>query len=108
MRKPLAENIILVGGSVMMPGFKARLLAELKALLASPLYKDKLHITTFKFHTPPGKENYAAWLGGQWAYLKKKVGIEKNLCIFLITSCTEESSKTLLLWAFFNFYNFSE
>jgi len=64
MRRPLAENILLVGGSVMIPGFKARLLAEMKLLLASPLYKDKLKITTFKFHTPPGKENYIAWLGG--------------------------------------------
>lgn len=104
MRKPLAENIILVGGSVMMPGFKARLLAELKALLASPLYKDKLHITTFKFHTPPGKENYAAWLGGQWAYSKKKVGIEKNLYFKL-----QVVQKSLVLQsALFNFHNFSE
>ncbi|XP_046664022.1 actin-related protein 10 isoform X2 [Homalodisca vitripennis] len=64
MRRPLAENIVLVGGSVMVPGFKARLLAELQLLLESPQYKDQLNINTFKFHNPPGKENYIAWLGG--------------------------------------------
>ncbi|XP_054260613.1 actin-related protein 10-like [Macrosteles quadrilineatus] len=64
MRRPLAENIVLVGGSVIAAGFKARLQSELKLLLQSPEYKDKLKITTFKFHNPPGVENYIAWLGG--------------------------------------------
>lgn len=63
MRKPLAENILLMGGTAMAPGFKFRLLAEIKHLLNKPKYS-KLAIKTFKFHSPPAKENYVAWLGG--------------------------------------------
>ncbi|PSN40530.1 hypothetical protein C0J52_12264 [Blattella germanica] len=64
MRKPLAENILVIGGTTMAPGFKARLLQELKYLLEQPKYSSKLAIKTFKFHKPPAKENYVAWLGG--------------------------------------------
>lgn len=64
MKKPLAENILLTGGTSMTPGLKYRLLQELRALLVSPAYKDKLFITSFKFHEFPAKENYVAWLGG--------------------------------------------
>uniref|UniRef100_A0A0A9YD65 Actin-related protein 10 n=2 Tax=Lygus hesperus TaxID=30085 RepID=A0A0A9YD65_LYGHE len=63
-RKGLAENIVLVGGTVMAPGFKARLMEELKAHLRSPVYENRLAITAFKFHTPPAKDNYTCWLGG--------------------------------------------
>lgn len=64
LRKVLAENILLIGGTAMLPGFKHRLLLELKELVQSPKYKDRLAIRTFKFHNPPAKENYTAWLGG--------------------------------------------
>ncbi|XP_043284661.1 actin-related protein 10 isoform X2 [Venturia canescens] len=63
-RRPLAENIILVGGTTMAKGFAARLKSELMSLLKSDLYADKLKIRKFKFHTAPSKPNYTAWLGG--------------------------------------------
>ncbi|XP_044728651.1 actin-related protein 10 [Chrysoperla carnea] len=64
MRKELAENILLIGGTVMTTGFKARLREELLQQLESDRYKDKLFLKTFKFHSAPAKENYTAWLGG--------------------------------------------
>nr|CAD7424226.1 unnamed protein product [Timema monikensis] len=64
MRRPLAENILLIGGTAMAPGFKARLLAELKHLVLTSKYSSKIALQTFKFHTPPAKDNYVAWLGG--------------------------------------------
>lgn len=63
LRCKLAENILLVGGTTMLPGFKARLKDELHKQLKSERYKN-LCIKTFKFHSPPAKENYATWLGG--------------------------------------------
>ncbi|XP_063912886.1 actin-related protein 10-like [Zophobas morio] len=63
LRNKLAENILLIGGTVMVPGFKARLKEELHKQLKHDRYK-KLKISSFKFHTPPCKENYTAWLGG--------------------------------------------
>jgi actin-related protein 10 len=67
MRKPLAENILVIGGTTMAPGFKARLLEELKHLLQQPKYASRLALKTFKFHKPPAKENYVAWLGGKYS-----------------------------------------
>ncbi|XP_031849349.1 actin-related protein 10 [Nomia melanderi] len=64
IRRPLAENIILIGGTTMAKGFISRLKSELLALLKSNLYSDKLKIQVFKFHTAPSKPNYTAWLGG--------------------------------------------
>ena len=49
----------------MAPGFKARLAEELKDLRERPRYKQRLFVDAFKFHSPPAKENYVAWLGGQ-------------------------------------------
>lgn len=65
MRKVLAENIVIIGGGAMVAGFKARLKEELNERLKSEKYKNKLHVDKFKFHTPPSKENYTAWLGGK-------------------------------------------
>ncbi|XP_070385844.1 actin-related protein 10-like [Dermacentor albipictus] len=62
-RKVLAQNIVVMGGSSMMPGFKHRLLQELKSLVQDPTYSRKMNMNTFKFHSPPSKENYTAWLG---------------------------------------------
>ncbi|XP_063216770.1 actin-related protein 10 [Bacillus rossius redtenbacheri] len=64
MRRPLAENILVIGGTSMALGFKARLQSELKHLVQTSKYASKLAVRTFKFHTPPAKENYVAWLGG--------------------------------------------
>ncbi|KYN35225.1 Actin-related protein 10 [Trachymyrmex septentrionalis] len=63
-RRILAENIILVGGTTMTKGFASRLKSELLALIKSDLYKTKLKMESFKFHTAPSKPNYTTWLGG--------------------------------------------
>ncbi|XP_053683563.1 actin-related protein 10 [Sabethes cyaneus] len=64
MRKALAENIVLIGGTTMVLGLAARLKAELLALLQCDQYKDKLFLKTVKFHKPPSKANFTGWLGG--------------------------------------------
>ncbi|XP_064620683.1 actin-related protein 10-like [Lineus longissimus] len=64
MRRYLSENIVIIGGTSMAPGFKARLKDELYSLMEKPKYKEDLAIQVFKFHKLPAKENYAAWLGG--------------------------------------------
>lgn len=61
MRKPLLENICIVGGTAMTQGLIARLKDELLALIKSELYKDLLHVDSVKFHRLPAKENFAAW-----------------------------------------------
>lgn len=63
LRLKLAENIVLMGGTVMAKGFIARLKEELLEKLKSPKYKH-LKITKFKFHIAPAYGNYIAWLGG--------------------------------------------
>ncbi|CAH0560217.1 unnamed protein product [Brassicogethes aeneus] len=62
LRQQLAENMLLIGGTTMIPGFKSRLKEELAKQLELDRYKT-LKIQKFKFHTLPCKENYAAWLG---------------------------------------------
>lgn len=64
IRRSLAKNIMLIGGTTMIKGFASRLKSELLALVKSNLYSEKLKIQTFKFHTAPSKPNYTAWLGG--------------------------------------------
>ncbi|KAK2140954.1 hypothetical protein LSH36_1198g00002 [Paralvinella palmiformis] len=64
IRKTLAENIILIGGTCMSVGFQHRILTELYSLLNSPRYKNRLALKSFKFHHPPSKRNCVAWLGG--------------------------------------------
>lgn len=63
LRKPLAENILVIGGTTMMAGFKSRLKEELYDRVNSEQYKNKLHVEKFKFLVAPAKENYTAWLG---------------------------------------------
>lgn len=63
-RKLLADNIVLIGGTTQLPGFRHRLHEELKTFIKSDnLYSNSLHFESFKFHRTPCKENYAAWLG---------------------------------------------
>ncbi|XP_024222025.1 actin-related protein 10 [Bombus impatiens] len=64
IRRTLAENILLIGGTTMAKGFASRLKSELLTLVKSNLYSEKLKIRTFMFHTAPSKPNYTAWLGG--------------------------------------------
>ncbi|XP_072383319.1 actin-related protein 10 [Diabrotica undecimpunctata] len=63
LRQKLSENLLLIGGTTMIPGFKARLKEELEHQLKNERYS-KLHLKGFGFHSAPCKENYAAWLGG--------------------------------------------
>lgn len=63
-RKPLAENIVLIGGTVMTPGFKHRLMQEIYCLLQSPRYKENLFMKTIKMHQTPVSANCTSWLGG--------------------------------------------
>ncbi|XP_070605845.1 actin-related protein 10 [Erythrolamprus reginae] len=63
-RKQLAENLIVIGGTAMLPGFLHRLMAEIRYLVEKPKYKEILGSKTFRVHTPPAKPNCVAWLGG--------------------------------------------
>ncbi|XP_014274198.1 actin-related protein 10 [Halyomorpha halys] len=63
-RRVLAENLVIVGGTSMAPGFKSRLITELRRLVKDNVYKSKLYISNFKVHVPLVKENIASWLGG--------------------------------------------
>ncbi|KAB0374561.1 hypothetical protein FD755_013053, partial [Muntiacus reevesi] len=63
-RKQLAENLVIIGGTSMLPGFLHRLLAEIRYLVEKPKYKKTLATKTFRIHTPPAKANCVAWLGG--------------------------------------------
>lgn len=63
-RRQLASNIVLIGGTSMLPGFKHRLFKEIKHLTtSSQRYKQLSFAGDFKFHMLPCKENYASWLG---------------------------------------------
>lgn len=66
IRRELAENLFLIGGSTMVMGLMARLKVELLELLKSNMYKDKLFFDSVKFHTAPAKANFTAWLGGKF------------------------------------------
>ncbi|XP_015984485.2 actin-related protein 10 isoform X3 [Rousettus aegyptiacus] len=63
-RKQLAENLVVIGGTSMLPGFLHRLLAEIRYLVEKPKYRKALGTKTFRIHTPPAKANCVAWLGG--------------------------------------------
>ncbi|ETE73940.1 Actin-related protein 10, partial [Ophiophagus hannah] len=60
----LAENLIIIGGTAMLPGFLHRLMAEIRDLVEKPKYKEILASKTFRVHVPPAKPNCVAWLGG--------------------------------------------
>ncbi|NXL32655.1 ARP10 protein, partial [Glaucidium brasilianum] len=63
-RKQLAENLVIIGGTAMLPGFLHRLMAEIRYLVEKPKYREILATKTFRIHTPPAKPNCVAWLGG--------------------------------------------
>ncbi|XP_070576671.1 actin-related protein 10-like [Ptychodera flava] len=64
MRKELASNVVCIGGTSLLPGFRQRLKAEILDMLNRPKYKEELPLTTIKFHNPPSVANYTAWFGG--------------------------------------------
>ncbi|XP_063078404.1 actin-related protein 10 [Engraulis encrasicolus] len=63
-RKALSENIVVIGGTAMLPGFLHRLLAEIRVLVDKPKYQQALATRSYKLHSPPAKPNCTAWLGG--------------------------------------------
>lgn len=63
-RKVLSENVVIIGGTAMLPGFLHRLLAEIRSLVEKPKYCDALATKSFRIHSPPAKPNCTAWLGG--------------------------------------------
>ncbi|XP_040573842.1 actin-related protein 10 [Lepeophtheirus salmonis] len=63
-RKLLAENIVFIGGCTQIPGFKSRVIKEIKDLCETEPHYSKLKIKdNFKVHMTPGGANCAAWLG---------------------------------------------
>lgn len=63
LKKQLAENVLLMGGTCMLEGFKSRLVSEINFLL-NETYSEKLVFKELGYHVPPCLENYTAWLGG--------------------------------------------
>ena len=64
-RKVLSENLVVIGGTAMLPGFLHRLLAEIRLLVEKPKYSTVLASKSLRIHAPPAKPNCTAWLGGQ-------------------------------------------
>ncbi|CAF3423644.1 unnamed protein product [Rotaria sp. Silwood1] len=64
LRQQLANNILVIGGTAMMPGFLHRFNSELIYFVNTSTYVNKLVIKKFHFHSPPAQLNYTAWLGG--------------------------------------------
>jgi len=64
LRRQLADNILIIGGTAMMPGFLHRFNAELTHLVNVSTYVNKLAIKECHFHSSPAQLNYTAWLGG--------------------------------------------
>lgn len=62
-RRELAANIVVVGGTSMIKGFKARLFQELKDLLTKEPYCSRLHLGELKLHDTLGKANFSCWSG---------------------------------------------
>ncbi len=69
LRRQLADNILVIGGTAMMPGFLHRFNAELIHLANVSTYVNRLTIKKFHFHSPPAQLNYTAWLGGKFIFL---------------------------------------
>lgn len=63
-RKVLSENLVIIGGTAMLPGFLHRLLAEIRSLVEKPKYCNALATKNFRIHSPPAKPSCTAWLGG--------------------------------------------
>eukprot|EP00794_Sanderia_malayensis_P016072 gene16071-17695_t len=92
-RQALSENLVLIGGTAMTPGFAARVLAEVKDALSSEAYKKKLAIKRVKLRQLLVQPNYAAWLGGA------VYGMLESLAEYSITREKYKENPTLPDWA---------
>ena len=81
-RAELAASLVVVGGTAMVPGFRARLGQELKSLLATTKYQN-LKINNFKIFQPPAQLNYVSWLGEPW-------GMEYGIFILQVEQFSEQ------------------
>jgi actin-related protein len=61
VRRAMAANLVVVGGTAAMLGLKKRLLQELR--LQST--RSDMAPYTFKLHKPPVPDNCVTWLGGE-------------------------------------------
>lgn len=61
-RRPLSENILVIGGLANLPGFEHRLSEELHNINRYGRFKRKIP-DSFKFHKTICPKNYVAWLG---------------------------------------------
>lgn len=68
----MSENLVVIGGTAMMPGFLHRLLMEIRLLVEKPKYS-VLASKSFRIHSPPAKPNCTAWLGGQRSGFSKRL-----------------------------------
>ncbi|XP_062502717.1 actin-related protein 10-like isoform X2 [Corticium candelabrum] len=64
VRRSLMENIVVVGGTAMLPGFHDRLMRELKDIATRGRYAQSLVSRVFKFHATHVPANCACWMGG--------------------------------------------
>lgn len=78
-RKVLSENVVVIGGTAMLPGFLHRLLAEIRLLVEKPKYSSVLASKSFRIHAPPAKPNCTAWLGGQTQMFRLRWHIFKGI-----------------------------
>lgn len=68
-----------MGGTTMLPGFVERLNEELRKGLDLPHYAPLAALKEYlKFHKPPAKANYTAWLGGQFS---TSLMVQKLICL---------------------------
>lgn len=83
-RKVLSENLVVIGGTAMLPGFLHRLMAEIRLLVEKPKYRDVLASKSFRIHSPPAKPNCTAWLGGQVLLPAElaRAKLKSYLCVF--------------------------
>lgn len=77
IRKPLISNVLLIGGTSMLPGFRTRLHQELLRVMRTPTDHEKRHYSTvLKLHQYLSladeeggdvfKANVRAWIGGEF------------------------------------------
>lgn len=84
IRKPLISNVLLIGGTAMLPGFRTRLHQELLRVMRSPTENEKRHYASvlrlhqyLTFADENGgdvfKSNVRAWIGGKLPSLNEMV-----------------------------------
>ncbi|GAB5586411.1 hypothetical protein Unana1_01311 [Umbelopsis nana] len=87
IRKPLISNVLLIGGTAMLPGFRTRLHQEMLRVMRTPTDHEKRHYSSvlrlhqfLKLADENGgdvfKSNVRAWIGGSLAGTLKTSGPE--------------------------------